>query len=73
MIGINLLVWNGQVGATELALFPHLSVMGYDGVELPIFGSDVLDLGAARSALTEHGLACTVSTAMPAGVNPDRC
>ena len=69
MIGINLLVWNGQVGAAEIALFPKLRALGYDGVELPIFGPEMLDLGVARAALAENGLACTVSTAMPAGVN----
>lgn len=69
MIGINLLAWNGQVGKAELALLPRLREMGYDGVELPIFAADALDTATVGAALADNGLACTVSTAMPAGTN----
>lgn len=69
MIGINLLAWSGQVGKAELTLLPRLQEIGYAGVELPIFAPDALDIGAVRAALADNGLACTASTALPAGTN----
>lgn len=68
-LGVNLLVWSGQVGSDELRLFPTIRAMGYDGVELPIFAPEMLDVAVIRTALADHGLACTVSTALPSGVN----
>ena len=67
--GINLMVWNGTVGAAELALLPQIKELGYATVELPVFAADALDIGTVRQALTAHGLTCTLSTALPAGVN----
>ncbi|MCB0189431.1 MAG: sugar phosphate isomerase/epimerase, partial [Caldilineaceae bacterium] len=69
MFGINLMVWNGQVGAAELALLPSLRAMGYDGVELPLFDPDTFVAAPIQSALAAAELACTVSTALPAGLN----
>ncbi len=69
MIGINLLVWNGQVGAAELALLPQLRAMGYNGVEIPIFAPDEFAAAPLAPVLADTGLACTVSTAMPPGIN----
>ena len=69
MIGINLMVWNGQVGAAERALLPQIRAMGYDGVEIPIFAPDAIQPAAVAPLLVDNGLACTVSTAMPADVN----
>ncbi|MBX3010987.1 MAG: sugar phosphate isomerase/epimerase [Caldilineaceae bacterium] len=68
-IGINLMVWNGQVGPAELALLPHIKEMGYDSVELPLFAADGFDVAAVTQALRAQGLSCTVSTALPAAVN----
>lgn len=68
-IGVNLLVWSGQVGLGELRLFPTIKSMGYDGVELPIFAHDAIDVAATRTALADGGLACTVSTALLSGLS----
>ncbi|MEZ4736365.1 MAG: sugar phosphate isomerase/epimerase [Caldilineaceae bacterium] len=68
-IGINLMVWNGQVGPAELALLPQIKAMGYTSVELPVFAADALDVPAVNRALQDNALACTVSTALPANVN----
>lgn len=69
MFGINLMVWNGQVGRAELALLPTLEEMGYDGVELPLFDPDAFALDEIQPRLAETTLACTISTAMPSGIN----
>lgn len=68
-LGVNLMVWNGQVGAAELALLPQIKEMGYDSVELPVFTAAAFDMPTVKAALQAAGLACTVSTALPAAVN----
>jgi len=68
-LGINLMVWSGQVGPQELALLPGIKEMGYDGVELSIFDPDQFDGAPALDALARAGLACTASTALPAGLS----
>ena len=68
-LGVNLMVWNGQVGAAELALLPQIKEMGYDSVELPVFMANPFDIPTVKAALHTTGLACTVSTALPAAIN----
>ncbi|MBV7333657.1 sugar phosphate isomerase/epimerase [Chloroflexi bacterium TSY] len=68
-LGVHLMVWSGQVGDEELALLPQIKKMGYDGVEIPIFDPDSLDVSAIRSSLQDCGLSCTTSTALPDGIN----
>lgn len=68
-LGVNLMVWNGQVGAAELALLPNIKAMGYASVELPVFAAGAFDLPTVKAAIQAQGLACTVSTALPAAVN----
>jgi D-psicose/D-tagatose/L-ribulose 3-epimerase len=68
-LGINLMVWSGQVGPHELRLLPMIKEMGYDGVELPLFDITALDIPAIRAMLAQTGLECTVSTALPAGLS----
>lgn len=67
--GINLLVWSGQLGADEMSLLPRIREMGYASVELPIFDPQSVNLEMIRAALDASGLACTVSTTVPPGVN----
>ena len=57
------------MGADELRLLPAIAEMGYDGVEVPIFDAPALEWPRLGRALAESGLACTVSTALPAGLN----
>jgi len=68
-LGVHLMVWSGSVNADEMALFPLISEMGYNGVEVPIFDPAALDTTAVRQAYVNSGLACTASTAMPAGLS----
>jgi D-psicose/D-tagatose/L-ribulose 3-epimerase len=68
-LAVNLMVWSGNVGRNELQLLPAIAEMGYDGVELPIFDVKSLDAHAIRQAVAASGLACTVSTALPTGLN----
>jgi D-psicose/D-tagatose/L-ribulose 3-epimerase len=65
-LGINLMAWSAGV---DTSLFPALRAMGYDGVELPIFDPSRFDAAGVRAALRENGLACTASSALPAGAS----
>jgi len=69
MFGINLMVWNGQVGTAELALLPQLRTMGYESVEIPLFDPEAFRAEEIRAQLTAAGLACTVNTALPTSIN----
>ncbi|HXI19278.1 MAG TPA: sugar phosphate isomerase/epimerase family protein [Chloroflexota bacterium] len=68
-LGINLMAWSGAVGLAELDLLPRIAELGYDGVELPIFQPEAVDVTAVRRALEASGLAATVSTALPRGAS----
>lgn len=63
--GINLLVWNSQIGPQERALLPNLAALGYNAVEVPIFTPQDFPTAETAAALKDAGLACTVSTALP--------
>ncbi|MCY3900705.1 MAG: sugar phosphate isomerase/epimerase [Caldilineaceae bacterium] len=68
-LSVHLMVWSGRITADEMALFPLISELGYNGVELPIFDPEALDLPAIRQACLNSGLACTASTAMAPGLS----
>ena len=68
-LGVHLMVWSGRITADEMALFPLISELGYNGVEIPIFDPDALDLTAIRQSRLNSGLACTASTAMAPGLS----
>jgi len=63
------MAWSGAVGPAELDLLPRIAALGYDGVELPIFQPEAVDVTAVRRALEAAGLAATVSTALHRGAS----
>lgn len=69
LLGVHLMVWSGNVTETELELFPLIKEMGYDGIEIPIFDPDAIDVQAVRQALADNELRCTTSTAMAEGLS----
>jgi D-psicose/D-tagatose/L-ribulose 3-epimerase len=64
-LGMNLLLWTGEMHDGMLPVLEKLKKIGYDGVELPIFNLDVDhwarwgkrldDLGLGRTAVTVRG------------------
>ena len=64
-IGMNLLLWTGDLDESILPTLELLKEIGYDGVEMPIFAADdekfaawgqrLDDLGLARTAVTIRG------------------
>lgn len=64
-IGINMLLWTPHVTEKHFSVFPTLRKLGYDGVELPIFGGDVPHYQKVGQALKDAGLGCTVVSVIP--------
>jgi D-psicose/D-tagatose/L-ribulose 3-epimerase len=62
--GMNLLLWTGELNDNIMPVLETLKQMGYDGVELPLFNTDLDyaawgrrldDLGLERTAVTVRG------------------
>ena len=52
------MAWSGEV---DVALFPRIRELGYDGVELPLLTPEVVDPDRVKRALADAGLAATWS------------
>ena len=72
--GMNLLLWTGDVTDEMLPVLEKLKAMGYDGVELPMFETDVDKFAALGRRLDDLGLertAVTIRTAEDNPISPD--
>lgn len=73
-VGMNLLLWTGQVTTEHFPLLSRLKAAGFDGVELPIFGGHPTDYKPIRAELDRLGLKCTTVTILTRennAVSPD--
>lgn len=68
-IGMNLLLWTGQVTRDHFPLLAELKQAGFDGVEIPIFGGDPADYQPIRAELDRLGLGCTTVTVLTPETN----
>ena len=72
--GMNLLLWTGSVGPEHYPLLAQLKAVGFDGVEIPVFGGEPADYKPLRAELDKNGLKCTtvtIQTAETNAVSPD--
>ena len=67
--GMNLLLWTGELNEGLKPVLASLKSMGYDGVELPLFNTD-LDYAAWGKHLDELGLERTAVTVRGEDDNP---
>lgn len=67
--GMNLLLWSGELHDGLIPVLKMLKALGYDGVELPIFNTQ-LDYARWGRVLDELGLARTAVTVRTADDNP---
>jgi len=67
--GMNLLLWTGELNDELMPVLESLKNMGYDGVELPLFNTD-LDYAAWGNRLDELGLGRTAVTVRTEEDNP---
>ena len=65
-LGINMLLWAGNLDDSHLPLFPKLKSMGYDGVEVPVCKFDMDFYKRLANELKNNALDCTISMALPA-------
>ncbi|VTR97375.1 Xylose isomerase domain-containing protein TIM barrel OS=Planctomyces brasiliensis (strain ATCC 49424 / DSM 5305 / JCM 21570 / NBRC 103401 / IFAM 1448) GN=Plabr_0077 PE=4 SV=1: AP_endonuc_2 [Gemmata massiliana] len=68
-LGMNLLLWTGQVTAEHFPLLAKLKAAGFDGVELPVFGGAPSDYKPVRAELDRLGLKCTTVTILTKETN----
>ena len=68
-IGMNLLLWTGSVTAEHYPLLAKLKAVGFDGVELPVFGGVAADYQPLRAELDKQGLKCTTVTILTKETN----
>ena len=66
-IGFNLLLWTTNLVEEEFNLLEKLKRVGYDGVEIPVFGgeTDVSHFAKIGKTLKDNGLDCTTVTVIP--------
>nr|AXL06672.1 sugar phosphate isomerase/epimerase [uncultured bacterium] len=67
--GMNLLLWTGEMHDGMIPVLAMLKNLGFDGVELPIFNTN-LDYARWGKILDDHGLARTAVTIRGADDNP---
>ena len=68
-LGMNLLLWTGELNDSMVPVIENLRLMGYDGVEVPLFNLD-LDYAAWGETLKNLGMGCTAVTVRTADDNP---
>lgn len=70
-VGINLLLWTDDpCDEVWLPLYERLKAIGFDGIELPIFGGEPDRFAALGRRLDDLGLERTATTALDAEVDP---
>lgn len=57
--GVSLLLWTDKFDKESIDLIPMVAEFGFDGVEIPFFDPDTVDIPATKAALEEHNLGCT--------------
>ena len=64
-IGFNVLLWTTNLVEEEFHLLEKLKKVGYDGVEIPVFGGDIDHFQKIGQALKDNGLESTSVTVIP--------
>jgi len=65
--GVNLLLFGDAVDRRVTGKFGMLKEIGFDGVEVPVFDPDGVDVDLVRRQAERHGLAITASGSLPPG------
>lgn len=64
-VGFNMLLWTGHVTDEDLPMLKAIKKVGFDGVEIPVFGGEVADFKKVGKAIKDNGLGCTSVTVIP--------
>lgn len=63
--GMNMLLWTPSVTQEYFSYFDTLKQIGYDGVEIPVFDTDVDHYKTVGQAIKDAGLLCSVVSVIP--------
>jgi len=64
-IGVDLMLWTGSFNSrTDMKLIDKVARMGFDGVELPIFTPNTVNVKRTARAIQDNGLGCTICTVL---------
>ena len=69
-VGMNLLLWTGNVTEEHIPLFRQIRQWGFDGVEIPMFDPVGSPWKALASALDGIGLGRTAVCVVPPDASP---
>jgi D-psicose/D-tagatose/L-ribulose 3-epimerase len=64
-IGMNMLLWTPSVTEEYFSHFDTLKQIGYDGVEIPVFDTNVAHYRTVGKAIKDAGLLCSVVSIIP--------
>jgi D-psicose/D-tagatose/L-ribulose 3-epimerase len=64
-VGFNMLLWTTHVTEDDFAMLGTLKKVGFDGVEIPIFGGEAAHFKKIGKVLKDNGLGCTSVTVIP--------
>lgn len=60
-----MLLWTGHVTDEDLPMLEVLKKVGFDGVEIPVFGGEVAEFEKVGKAIKDNGLGCSSVTVIP--------
>lgn len=64
-LGVDLMLWTGSFNSrTDMKLIDKVARMGFDGVELPIFTPNTVNVKRTARAIQDNGLGCTICTVL---------
>jgi len=64
-LGVDLMLWTGSFNSeTDAKLVEKAARMGFDGVELPIFNPETVNVKETARVLKDNGLGCTACTVL---------
>ncbi len=64
-IGFNMLLWTTHVTEDDFGHLKAIKKVGYDGVEIPLFGGDPSHFKKVGKVIKDNGLGCTSVTVIP--------
>src|SRR5687768_8640238 len=69
-LGMNLLLWTGEVTPEHFPLLARIKEWGFDGVEIPVITGDAGTLDRTGRELRNLGLGCTAVCVCTPETNP---
>ncbi len=69
-MGMNVLLWTSHLVEDQFPLLEKIKRVGYDGVELPLFGGEEPHFAMVGKEIKRLGLGCTCVTVMSPEANP---